>query len=1008
MRCWNVRFARCVLVCLVVGSVAALAQSMNPRLELQVGPIDPITLPPPQSDQASVRLLQFHAIPDRFTRLAIESQGATILAYLPENAYVVRVSPESRSKLKNLAGLRWEGPLDRSWKLSQELGIRPIADLSRRAAGRYLAVIELWRDSDADVIASQAATLGAEIRAIWTNDGLRRLLVRASRSELEQIAQLEDVQFIEEAPEPTFRNDGATWVAQSNVNNFRPIWDKGLHGEGQILGNIDGRLDMNSCYFTDSGAVGPSHRKVVAYRSNSGQGADSHGTHTVGTMVGDKGAPGVWDSGDGHAFAAKVSFSNLDDINGSGTSPSNLLQYLTSAHNDGARVHSNSWGDDGTRAYTTWSRDIDEFSWLKEESLVLFAVSNGGQATTPENAKNCVGVGASDRDGNANNHCSGGTGPTQDGRRKPELYAPGCSTVSAASSQSCGTRSLTGTSMACPAVTGAAALVRQYFTEGWYPSGLKTPADAFVPSGALLKATLTTGAQDMTGVGGYPSNTEGWGRINLDRSLYFDGDARRLAVLADIRNLDGLQTGEPALFSLEVLSNTQPLRITLAFTDPAAAVLASNPVINDLNLKVTAPDGSTVYWGNNTNGNAESVAGGNPDPKNNLEQVLFSSPAVGIYTVEVVAAAVPQGPQGFALVASGDLAVRTAARLSYKSHRLVDSAPLGNNDLVLDPGESAQIPVTFENKSSDPMTGVLGQLSVNRPDLVRITRTHASWANLAPRATGESLAPHFEVTAQPNANCGESVTFTLTAIADQLESAQESNFSIDIGNPNRSYANGPARDLPKRFLGFISSPQTIPDNVLVREVDVTVDITHGDVGELLVSLVSPDNTNVRLHSRTHAGEANLRLRYDRDRAVDGPGSLDDFIGRPAQGTWQLAIGDNVDSAVGPGRLNSWTLHLTADRPLSCNPLSCGSPTPGGVSGLRVSKLGNDLRFDWNLTAAAAGYHVLSSTSPQFALPQMVSKVGAVTSSVVSGEAAAVGSMTFYQVRAVNSCNWEGP
>jgi subtilisin-like proprotein convertase family protein len=1016
MRCWNVRLIGWVLVCLPVcllacqlfGSVAALAQSLNPRLELQVGPIDPITLPAPQSDQASVRLLQFHAIPDRFTRLAIESQGATILAYLPENAYVVRVSPDSRGKLKNLAGLRWEGPLDWSWKLSKELGIRPIADLSRRAGGRYLAVIELWRDSDADVVASQAAALGAEIRAIWIHDGLRRLLVRASRPELERIAQLEDVQFIEEAPEPVLRNDGATWVVQSNVNGFRPIWDKGLHGEGQILGNIDGRLDMNSCYFSDSNAIGPAHRKVVAYRSNSGQGADSHGTHTVGTMVGDKGTPGTWDAGDGHAFAGKVSFSNLDDISGSGTSPSNLLSYLTSAHNDGARVHSNSWGDDGTRAYTTWSRDIDDFSWQKEESLVLFAVSNGGQATTPENAKNVVGVGASDRDGNANNHCSGGTGPTQDGRRKPELYAPGCSTVSAASGQSCGTRSLTGTSMACPAMTGAAALVRQYFTEGWYPSGLKTPADAFVPSGALLKATLTTGAQDMTGVGGYPSNTEGWGRINLDRSLYFDGDVRRLAVLADVRNVDGLQTSESLIYSLEVLSNSQPLRITLAFTDPPAAVLASNPVINDLNLKVTAPDGSSIYWGNNTNGNSESVAGGNPDAKNNLEQVLFTSPAVGLYTIEVIGAAIPQGPQGFALVSSGDIDVRVAAQLRYTAHRLADTAPLGNNDLVLDPGETAQVPVTLENKSSDPMTGISSTLTVDRPDLVRITRTHASWANLAPRATGESLAPHFELTAAPSANCGESVTFTITSTADQLESAQESNFSIDIGNPNRSYANGPARDLPKRFLGFISSPQTIPDNVLVREVDVTVDITHGDVGELLVSLVSPDNTNVRLHSRTHAGEANLRLRYDRDRAVDGPGSLDDFIGRPAQGSWQLAIGDNVDSAVGPGRLNSWTLHLTADRPLSCNPLSCGSPIPGVVGGLLATKVGNDIRFEWASTSGAAGYHVLSSVSPQFSLPSLVSKVGAVTSTVAVGEATPVGRVTLYQVRAVNSCNWEGP
>lgn len=44
--------------------------------------------------------------------------------------------------------------------------------------------------------------------------------------------------------------------------------------------------------------------------------------------------------------------------------------------------------------------------------------------------------------------------------------------------------------MATPIAAASALVVRQYFTEGWYPTGAPVPANAFIPSGALLKAVL--------------------------------------------------------------------------------------------------------------------------------------------------------------------------------------------------------------------------------------------------------------------------------------------------------------------------------------------------------------------------------------------------------------------------------------------------------------------------------------------------------------------------------------
>lgn len=51
-----------------------------------------------------------------------------------------------------------------------------------------------------------------------------------------------------------------------------------------------------------------------------------------------------------------------------------------------------------------------------------------------------------------------------------------------------------------------------------------------MPSGTLLKATLLNSAVDMTGISGYPSNTEGWGRVLLGDTVYFPGDTRNLIV----------------------------------------------------------------------------------------------------------------------------------------------------------------------------------------------------------------------------------------------------------------------------------------------------------------------------------------------------------------------------------------------------------------------------------------------------------------------------------------------
>jgi hypothetical protein len=598
-------------------------------------------------------VMQLDGPMDPVRRARLEASGVTLGDYLPSNAYIVRLNQANGPALAELDFVRWVGRFQRQWKLDPQLGQRELRSPRRLELARqhrYQVVVVLFEGEDPDAAAPELELAGATVQA-RTRVGRQWMLdATVPMTHVGRLADIQAVQYVEEAPEGSPRNDTNEWIVQSNQVGHTPVWAAGLQGQGQLGGLIDGTMKESHCAFDDSVPPGPSHRKIVALRDAGS--IDSHGTHTAGTLAGDAGIEGAPDQYDGIAFAAKISFTNVNPIY---TNPSTLYPRLVDAHNDGARVHSNSWGDDTTTDYTTWCRQIDQFSHEHEDSLVVFAVTNTSTLKTPENAKNVLAVAASRDTPSQDLHCSGGTGPTSDapgGRRKPEVYAPGCSTLSASSSTTCDVSPKTGTSMACPAVSGAGLLVRQYFTEGYYPSGSPIPADALTPSGALIKAVLINSAVDMTGISGYPSDQEGWGRILLDNVLRFPGDAARLRVV-DVRNADGLSTGQSVSYEVNVLDDSVPLQVTLVFTEPPAAVNASDPVINNLDLEVVAPDGS-VYRGNFFVA-GQSAASGLPDGRNNVEQVLLNVPARDSYTITVEGTAVNQGPQGYALVVTGGI-----------------------------------------------------------------------------------------------------------------------------------------------------------------------------------------------------------------------------------------------------------------------------------------------------------------------------------------------------------------
>ncbi|HWP32057.1 MAG TPA: S8 family serine peptidase [Fimbriimonadales bacterium] len=635
------------------------------KIYLKYAEFDPLVSVPSVSSELGARkttpwdtwhfLVQFKGYKTPSDEAYLESIGARIDGYLPHNTLMVETTWMNSELLSKWNRVRWIGAIHPAYKISSELGTRPLFTKERKEEakrGLHRMTVSLFDNEDFADTVNAALGLGLEVLDIGRIGPGYVIEVRGTPAQAKQLAFLDDVLFIDEADEAVYRNQVTRWVIQSNVTDWVPIWDQGVKGDGQIVGIIDGLLYKNHDVFRDleGDPPGPDHRKIVAYYSSAGQnGGDSHGTHTSGTLAGDQEPVTGSTYRNGMAYHAKIVFTWLGDITGS-----NLYTKFVNAHNAGARDHSNSWGNDGTTAYTNWCKAIDQYSYEFEDGVVAFAVTNLSTLKTPENAKSCLAVGNTYQAPNQFKANTGGTGPTSDGRQKPEIWAPGTGIYSAKSGSTNGWTSMTGTSMACPAITGACALVRQYFADGFADDG-KKGGRSHSASGSLIRAMIMNGGVDMTGLSGYPGNKEGWGRLLLDGVLWFRGETRKL-LYADKRHAQGVGTGEEHVYKMYVTGNSEPLRITMTFADYPAQVNASYAPINDISLEVIDPDG-ILYYGNDIDKSVGlSKTGGSPDVKNSTEMVILNPPKTGMYIVKVKGVIINQGTkQGYAVVVTGDV-----------------------------------------------------------------------------------------------------------------------------------------------------------------------------------------------------------------------------------------------------------------------------------------------------------------------------------------------------------------
>lgn len=628
----------------------------------------------PAPDAPAYYIIQFRGPVDRAWHEQLAQLGIRTIGYLPNYATVARLEPQQRQAVSELGFVKWVGLFQPAYKIQ--------AGLLERSGPVDIAIL-VTPGEKPEPVTELIGRSGGRVAEVTTSPFGTVVQGTVNSWSISALARLPEVFWVQEWTEPTTANSRCQWVMQSGWRSTappdtsmaaRPVWRNGVRGQGVIMSTTDTGINLGHDMFRDPAmsvtppGVWPEHRKVVAYKRYGNadtREAQYHGSHVNGTVAGDDSVTGGSSFHDGMAIRGRLYF--VDLTNGTtfvlGTDLWSLWDtvYFGRGLPDSLRPirqHSGSWGwSNSSGTYLIQDASTDAFAWAYKDFLNIMAAGNEYSARRIRNpgiAKNVLTVGAT-RNGTASNQIASfsSRGPTQDGRLKPTVMAPGESLYSATSSGSSSYQAMSGTSMATPAASGTIGLLRSYLQEGYYPTGTPEPGNRLsYISAALLRAMAIVSCDPNIGSYTPPDNNIGWGRINADSVLYFAGDTRKLLLKDDT---SGLVTGEYKEEQFLVNSSI-PLRVALVWTDTAAAPNANPTLVNNLDLELISPNG--VSYRGNKYASGQSVP--NPtgwDSVNVEECCRVNAPDSGLWTIRVYARNVATGtPQPFAWAITGDVA----------------------------------------------------------------------------------------------------------------------------------------------------------------------------------------------------------------------------------------------------------------------------------------------------------------------------------------------------------------
>ncbi|MFP4051944.1 MAG: S8 family serine peptidase, partial [Thermoplasmata archaeon] len=619
-------------------------------------------------------------------RTELENIGVRLINYVPNYAYLVRMTPRQREKVESLDFVDWTGIYHPEYKIDDKIMEAEEVDQSYR--------IKIFMDGETSF--SEATSLVSNVDKVEMYEkletGYYKVMVQTdSRADLIEIAENPSVRYITPYKEHELKDEIGTQITGGYFDSDNPE-DAPYRGEGEYGSHAnqlgykgqDVTIQVADTGLGDGSTPDAGHNDLtgrVLGGTDMGSTVDGwhdgygHGTHCAGLAAGDTyNGNGVTYEGwtdfyvaQGSAPESNLWVSQIFETDGSADFPDDYYDVPADGKINGdAYISTNSWGEsrgdsqyaETDTAYDNAVRDANDEEPGEQPMSIFVSAGNGGSEnaiTSPASAKNVVGVGSSknympDSTSYGNGMGSDVSNPDDisdfssqglemDGRVKPDVAAPGEGTLSLASPDA-GSDALygtytedsryewcDGTSMAGPTAAGAGAVIASYYEETYEET----------PSPEMTKALMINAAKDMDDEAGntdpIPNAAEGWGRVFLppivDQDNYPGWDVWDRP--------ENLETGDAVSYDVNVDDTDYPLNVTMAYSDvygePDSGTETNPALKNDLWLKVIDPSGD-VWYGNAFEDGMSVIGSGqidsgfdtdgdDNDDRNNIENVFI-------------------------------------------------------------------------------------------------------------------------------------------------------------------------------------------------------------------------------------------------------------------------------------------------------------------------------------------------------------------------------------------------
>lgn len=792
------------------------------------------------ADASPLRLIQLVGPVKRAWLQEVEASGVELIAYVPNNGYLIRTDSTSLSRLmtRNQAAvargegfIQWEGPFLNDYKIHPALassisGQNEITVALQLASGNRKEIP--GQNAEVKRIEQLASSVMVHPYRVMNFTNMR---IRVQPSMIAELATLPSVVNIEPWNPPQLFDERAAQVVAGQLNTDGtsargPGYSSWLTAHG-FSSNFDFAIDVSDTGidrgFTTADMIHPDFldsnkqsRVLYArdYTSELDPGdVEGHGTINLSIAGGANMSP---DSRDGSGFGfglgvapfALLGSSKIFQSNGRFDLIDPFTKLISEAYRDGARVSSNSWGDVSnvysidSQEYDLRVRDAAPDQPGNQEVTICFAAGNAGfdkSIGSPGTAKNVISVAASEssrkdgtdgcfvRDSDSDSAMDiaffSSGGPLEDGRIKPDVTAPGTHIEGAASQH--------------PDFDGSGvcgqSLDQPYFPAGQkmytWSSGTSHSTPAVAGSAALARQFLINNAEAPTaalikalllGTTTYMTGTDAGGNLPHPRQGWGLVDLDRAFDNTPKVFVNQTTTfsdsGQSMVITGEVKDSTKPFRVMLAWSD-APGFSGAAPWVNDLDLEVSI-NGQT-YRGNNFSGEI-SQPGGNADTKNNVEGVWLPAGTIGTFAVRVRASNIA----GDGVPGNADLGDQDFALFVYNGEKkdapvasIVGVTLSGGSDAFADPGETVSMRLSIGDLSPISMNAPHGTVSTTTTG-VSVTSSASDFPTVAQGETVDG-ASAFTFTVDRSVACATVINFVLDLTSQGLLSRVP--FTVRVG-----------------------------------------------------------------------------------------------------------------------------------------------------------------------------------------------------------------------------------